>query len=503
MSENMDDSKTCVEKKKDSDDSSKLKMEPMVKKLCKGLLKEENPIKSVEKKQQNSFSILQLNDDCLLVLFTQMTLPDGLQLGSTCRRLYALYRDSYKNRQSLVLYTSRCYDWERYYLFGSRKVPPITDHLKMQKYVPNISQLIDRLPNLLFLEIDIIMKCKHTIPYLAKALNNSPMATKLKSLKLSIYSGLCKCVRTITQIKELRLPSLKHLSLCFTDEKENVVEHVLNLPIFHSVLPQLTSFHIAAEGSHEDVYHFVREHVCTNDQLVAAAGTESLQVVLNTAQQYDREDGVDTKYNLLKLGELDNQTLKCITYFGISDKYNLPEKTLPLLTNLRKVDIRLTDLSEGALTTYPRILKSLAALEYLEVIKVDSLSPADIFYGHRFSRNEMPVLLSVRTFSLKYENFYHDDPVEFFHLEHCFPGLKEVSVFFKLSACDYCDYDNDKDTNIAQKCGLKLARGLLSLGTGNGWQSQVKVKKMMAYFYNRSGSKTYSSLANLVAGIKD
>ncbi len=492
----MDDSKTCAEKKKDSDDSSKLEMEPKL-----------NPIEPVEENQQKSFSILQLNDDCLLVLFTQMTLPDGLQLGSTCRRLYALYRDSYKNRQSLVLYTFEYYDRESSYLFGSRKVPPITDHLKMRKLVPTTRKLINRLPNLLFLEIDIIMDYKRNIPYLAKALNNSPIATKLKSLKLNIYSrDSPKRIKEFAT-EELRLPSLKHLSVCFTDDREilseegDSVEHVLNSPLFHSVLPQLTSFHIIADSSHANLYYFVREHVCTNDQLVAAAGTESLQVAFDATYHYEEEE--DFNFNLLELYELDNQTLKCITYFGINDMYYSPEKTLPLLTNLRKVDIRLTDLSEGPLTTYPNILKALSTLECLEEMEVDSSSILDIFYGHRFSRNEMPVFPSVRTFSLKYENFYHDDPVEFFHLEHCFPGLKEVSVLFEQNSCDYCDYRNNKDTDIAQKCGLKLARGLLRLGTGDGWQSQVKVKKMVASFYNLSPSVKYSSLANLVAGIKD
>ncbi|KAH9402579.1 hypothetical protein TYRP_016109 [Tyrophagus putrescentiae] len=311
-----------------------------------------------------------------------MTLPDGLQLGSTCRRLYALYRDSYKNRQSLVLYTFEYYDRESSYLFGSRKVPPITDHLKMRKLVPTTRKLINLLPNLLFLEIDIIMDYKRNIPYLAKALNNSPIATKLKSLKLNIYSRDSPKRTKEFATEELRLPSLKHLSVCFTDDREilseegDSVEHVLNSPLFHSVLPQLTSFHIMADSSHANVYHFVHEHVCTNDQLVAAAGTESLQVAFDATYHFDEED---FNFNLLELYELDNQTLNC----------------------------------------------------------------------------------------------------------------------------DYCDYRNNKDTDIAQKCGLKLARGLLRLGTGDGWQSQVKVKKMVASFYNLSPSVKYSSLANLVAGIKD
>ncbi|KAH9402519.1 hypothetical protein TYRP_016046 [Tyrophagus putrescentiae] len=347
-----------------------------------------------------------------------MTLPDGLQLGSTCRRLYALYRDSYKNRQSLVLSKSGYYDWERDYLFGSRKVPPITDHLKMQKYVPNISQLIDRLPNLLYLEIIGIGDWEQNIPYLVKTLNNSPMAAKLQSLKLGIYNGSSlKRVKKFA-IEELRLPSLKHLSVCFTDEEGDLVEHVLNSPLFHSVLPQLTSFHIVDDGSHEDVYHFVREHVFTNDQLVAAVGTESLQVAFDTTQHYDVDE--DNNINLLMLNKPDKQTLKCITYFKI-----------------------------------------------------------------------------------KYQNYYHDDPVEFFHLEHCFPGLEQVSVNFDLDECEYCDYDKDKDINFAQKCGLKLARGLLSLGTGNGWQSKVKVKKVSVRFTHHLPIFTYNSLANLVADIKE
>lgn len=203
------------------------------------------------------------------------------------------------------------------------------------------------------------------------------------------------------------------------------------------------------------------------------------------------------------LNKPDKQTLKCITYFKISDMYYSPEKTLPLLTNLKKLDIHLWNLPEGPLTTYPRILQALATLQHIEEIKVDSSGHGDFIYGHRFPKNEVPVLPSVRTFSLEYQNYYHDDPVEFFHLEHCFPGLEQVSVNFDLDECEYCDYDKDKDINFAQKCGLKLARGLLSLGTGNGWQSKVKVKKVSVRFTHHSPIFTYSSLASLVADIKE
>ncbi len=526
-----DSTASCTEVKENIDESSNFEMNRQVKKF-KGLLQEDKAM-PVEDEQPESFSILQLPEDCLLMLFTLMTFRDGFQLGSTCHQLYGLYRDSFKSRQSLVLhkndYKLSC-EVENFYLSSLKKVPSVVDHLKLRRYIP-ISHIIARFPNLLCLEISNIRNCKRTIPYLVTSLNNSQMAAKLQSLRLDIFFVVHRIQKRPPNLvnwlatEQLQLPSLKHLSLSLFGHKDNYIKCLLNSRLFHSVLPQLTSFHIAANCNLEDVYHFVCEHVCTNAQLMAVAGTKSLQVTLNAIRFYDgeeEEETADNTFNLLKLGELNNQALSCITYLGVSDMYYSPKRTLPLLTNLRKVDINLWDLARDSLTNYPSLLQALATLQYLEDITVSAIGHSATQIGIDFEREDMPVLPSVRIFLLHVETHNHNDPVEFFHLEHCFPKLEQLSVHFEQYYCSFCGYGTDEDTSlneeseesdceycsnnddtsITQKCGLKLTRGLLRFGTGNGWHSQVKVKDVTLSFNGDSFMGSYESLQNLVAGIK-
>ncbi len=127
-------------------------------KLKKSIAKEEEELllKKDEDKDkggqqyQSQFHLLQLNDDCLLLLFTQITILQAFELGITCRRLYGLYRDSLAKRRSLLIHK---YIYSIFYnkylpLFNQQSpaeaadslphLVPEVDYLNIPEYEPSV-----------------------------------------------------------------------------------------------------------------------------------------------------------------------------------------------------------------------------------------------------------------------------------------------------------------------------------------------------------------------------
>ena len=481
-----------------------------------------------------SSPLLQLTDNCILVIFTHLTLLDAVQLGSTCSRLYGLYRDSLKDRRSLVIgwpIYKQYYD--DYFEDGlpSQLLPATADYhpCMCAVYVPASRHLFASLPNLVSLEINCIVFSTRVIYNLFHYLNT--LLGKLESLKLHFSScdpgeelkELHATLASSTEDIELKLPLLKHLSLILKDHIE-----INYTSFFDSIFPQLTSFHLFATFNISDVLEFIDNNVRPNAQLVAAAKSGSPNLKIALMIFYDMDHFTD-RVEFRMLSEEEKSSLALVTCTQFRNDINhwvqnpklFLKKLLPLMYNLRHVMLCFYEVSddedeeeeekEGDWEfTYPRMLTRLASLPHLETIELEAYEgepPITEGKGSElcFRQPQMPVLSTVRTFLLKFSSTCHADPVEFFQLAHCFPGLKHISVTFYQSECQHCDYRGaaDQDPAIFQRCGLNLARGLLRLGKTGGditaWESAVKVKKVKFQF----PKFTYNSLANLVAGTKD
>lgn len=549
--------------------------------------------KAEEEKHREPTNLLQLTDDCLLVLFAaQLTLLEGLQLGSTCRRLYGLYRDSWRNRRSLVLYrhdlhyvswlddstVDECL-WDNDYYDDCFNPPPIIDlppppppsldYLRLLKYdkLAALESLFARLPNLLCLEIRDVEDTEQALFLLVAALNGAAWHTKLQSLKLHFRQPertfefdsydeddenddgdeeMVPPTNTTTttapiiifEEQQLQLPSLKHLSLCLHKNIDSpIVQLVFHSPLlFLSVLPQLTSFSLsAANGCVAEGIRFLREHIFSSSsscpQLAAAAGTPALQVAfVSNAENFSSVllPGLPISYGK-PVESTDQKVLECITRFYVTNGHDMTDLTLPKLVNLRKVSVHLLDAKSAGIRThtyYPRLLKSLATLRHLEVLEVTRIADLhqshtnhyrgffekdDVDWGEEhasFVRRSLPTLPSVRTLLLTVNSAIHEDPLEFFHLERCFPGLKQISVTFCQAMCEYCAYNalttyTEENAACFHRCALRLARGLLRCGGGasNGaspWESSLKVAKLSVAFFHQG--ILYDSLESLVAG---
>ena len=500
-----------------------------------------NKLAMQTKEEPSTTTFLQLTDDCLLVLFTQLTLIEAFKLGSSCRRLYDLYQKAFKDRRSLVLWLPEQFYGMYFYedIFDSKPFCSVSsaNHFLLSKWVAPTRTLFARLPNLVSLEIKNICGFEKTIPYLINYLNTSVI--KLQSLKLLIVNtydmhsvekeidAMLAPLQLIPEEQQLQLPLLKHLTLYFDySDCYFPLEFALNSPIFHSVFPQLNSFHFCTNNDISVALEFLHQNVRPNAQLVAAAesGSENLKTVLILHNSESGKSFCERVENeQLTMEEADGLAL--VTHTKLDNRFcdivQNPEmffnQLFSRMINLNKVIIDLSmtcsdffvfveeEVEEKELA-YPMVLTALATLPHLKTIELSAaLVTANKVSEVPFCRSQMPVLPSVESFSLDdYDSYFHADPLEFLQLEHCFPKLKQISVSIRQYECEYCDYKSAaEDTATFQRCFLKLARGLLRLGKTGGditaWESAVKVKK--ADFWFRYFC-FFTSLDNLVAGIK-
>ncbi|KAH9405324.1 hypothetical protein TYRP_001171 [Tyrophagus putrescentiae] len=153
-----------------------------------------NKLAMQTKEEPSTTTFLQLTDDCLLVLFTQLTLIEAFKLGSSCRRLYDLYQKAFKDRRSLVLWLPEQFYGMYFYedIFDSKPFCSVSsaNHFLLSKWVAPTRTLFARLPNLVSLEIKNICGFEKTIPYLINYLNTSmPVLPSVESFSLDDYDS--------------------------------------------------------------------------------------------------------------------------------------------------------------------------------------------------------------------------------------------------------------------------------------------------------------------------
>ena len=419
------------------------------------LLKKDEDKDEGGQQYQSQFHLLQLNDDCLLLLFTQMTILQAFELGITCRRLYGLYRDSLAKRRSLLIHNYGIFfDNEHLLLFDQSPAEtadslphpiPEVDHLNFPKYKPSvICHLLTCMPGLVSLEIRNVEA--NEFCQMVSTLNRTQ--AKLQSLKLDVID-----FSRGEQMEplQLELPSLKHLTL-WADE--NSSEFLLCNPIFLTVMPQLTSFQLymiinVIEKSWylSTILPFIGKHVYSNAQLVAAARSGSANL------------NVSLKINSLFFwGENDNDPtgekaacLELITSLeALWFKDPMTEsftRRLSLMRNLKRLIIipctRIQSAPEDSDSTlapplpYQRLFNALVNTPLLEVLKLDF--SGNTFPDH-FKKADFPVLPTVRSFSLLYRTpgkYYN--PLRVFQLEHIFPGLTKLNLTYLQKECSVCD----------------------------------------------------------------
>ncbi len=470
---------------------------------------------NVQEQQEKEQSLLLrvLNDDVLPLLFAQiLPLEDALHLGSTCRRLYGLYLKSCTDRRSLEIYHSKYADKLRLkHTFEATAADKLTkanhcsvvlpdvDSTTAEKITTFFTQLFVRLPNLVSLEVADGSVSKWTFSPLLTALRSSPLLSgRLQALTLAIDE---KMRANKKMLEPLHLPALKHLTLYLdNDEIFPIGQLFLNLSLFDAVFSQLTSFRLyAGSRSPKNVLRFVKEHFLrfADAHLATAAAaidnsSSSLQIALRIP---------DFVFNFLQWapGEY-HQALACVTSLDIDqikaeeeeEEYeeededededegegmvaNLHLQMLPLLTNLKKVRISLSESKTDA-KWYPRVLTALAKLPKLKTVVIKTRGKTPLW-----DRKLMPVLPTVRVCFLDITSTYHVNAVEAVHLAHCFPGLHQISVTFEQYNCEFCYYRlaADDDLGPFQECAMPMSCDLQRLGTGTGWQVQVKLKKLM------------------------
>ncbi|KAH9401933.1 hypothetical protein TYRP_016502 [Tyrophagus putrescentiae] len=476
-----------------------------------------------EQQKQEQSPLLQVNDDVLLLLFSYLLpLVDALHLGSTCRRLYGFYQKSCTDRRSLEIYRENLYCYSEIrlrYTFDDTAADELTKGNHCSVALPKaytttadsmttfFRQLFARLPNLLSLEVVDEQQSERTFPHLLTALRSSPLLSgRLQALTLVISEEM----RVDHQLLDspLHLPALKHLTLYIgNDSYERVKQFALNSPLLDTVLPQLTTFRLYAESSSPvEVLQFIDQHFLwladARLATLAAADTScpSLQIALNFSDDAINNQQWEPREH--------RQALACVDSLDIfhtqegevyEDDLLLP--MLPLLANLVSVKI---DMIYGNPKVdakwYLWVLTALAKLPKLKEVVIEA---NDRFVPHS-SRKLMPVLPTVRFLSMGFTSTYHANPVEAFHLAHCFPNLQQIIVIFEQSNCEFCDYRlaAEGDLSVFQECALRMSWDLQRLGTaGTGWQAQVKLKKLEACFPEHK--VLFSSLENLLAGIKD
>ncbi|KAH9395021.1 hypothetical protein TYRP_005086 [Tyrophagus putrescentiae] len=418
------------------------------------LLKKDEDKDEGGQQYQSQFHLLQLNDDCLLLLFTQMTVLQAFELGFTCRRLYGLYRDSLAKRRSLLIHNYGIFvDNEHLLLFdqspaeAADSLPhpiPKVDHLNFPKYKPSvICHLLTCMPGLVSLEIRNVEA--NEFCQMVATLNRTQ--AKLQSLKLDVID-----FSRGEQMEplQLELPSLKHLSL-WADE--NSSEFLLCNPIFLTVMPQLTSFQIYIINFIEKSWYlstilpFIGKHVYSNAQLVAAArsGSANLNVSLKIRSLFfwckNDNDPTGEKAACLEL----ITSLEALWFEDpMTESFT---RRLSLMRNLKRLIIipctRIQSAPEDSYSTlapplpYQRLFNALVNTPLLEVLKLDFCG--DTFPGH-FNKADFPVLPTVRSFSLLYRTpakYYN--PLRVFQLEHIFPGLTELNLTYVQKECSVCD----------------------------------------------------------------
>ena len=457
------------------------------------------------------FHLLQLNDDIFLVLFFHLThLLDAFNLGITCHRLYKLYRKSLADRRSLLLYREGYSIVEEFgHIFEATTSAELTEvnHICSVLLPTNtsasatfFSHLFVCLPNLVSLELVDLCESELSLPGLLTALRTSPQISgRLQMLTLALIESGEEDIAY--ELPPLELPALKHLTLYLHDSwSHSAIQLVLSSALLHSVMPQLSSFCLYANSDAVSAMEFIDKHVLTNAQLAASIGTQALQIALDVSEDME---GLDLMRNDEYI-----QALACVTSFwSIQDLYyeNLYSEILPRLISLKEVIIDLgsygQEAEEQKKEWYPQVLTALATLPQLKemFISIDHKSAISTDTP-RWAKRVMPILPSLRSFSISFSSSVHVNLVEAFHLAHCFPGLQQLSVSFWQYKCEFCDY-KDGGVDALQKCALRMALDILPLGTGTGWQAQVKVKELTVSFPHQKVK--FSSLENLVAGIKD
>ena len=476
-----------------------------------------------EQEQEQSPLLRILTDDALRLLFAYLIqLVDAFHLGITCRKLNKLYIASCHDRRSLELYREPSTDIRSWHTFEATAADELTKdnhcrvHLPRGPYERTIPasinlfcQLFKSLPNLVSLEVVEESFTRQTIPFVLTALRFSEnLSKRLQALTLAICEKVGDNNNLIVVAALEQLPALKHLTLYLityeSTESTPTIEVVLNSPLLNRVLPQLASFRLYFhDGSPVQVLRFISKHFLrfANVQLAAAAAAVDNSSKLQIALKLAEYPGDEVQWKPRR----HRPALACATSLVIGPYHNFKAKItremMPLLTNLKKVHINLfSDMQiQSDKKWYLGVLTALAKLPKLETVAIDT-------YGEvpRWTRKRMPVLSTVRSLSLKFGSTYHANPVEAFHLAHCFPGLQQISVTLWQGNCEYCDYPlsaDDGALSVFQKCAQRLALDLLRLGTGTGWQAQVELKKLVALFLGRK--IRFSSLKNLLAGIND
>ena len=479
-----------------------------------------------EQEQEQSPLLRILTDDALRLLFAYLIhLVDAFHLGITCHKLNKLYIESCHDRRSLELYRGPRYsrDIRSFHTFKATAADELTKdnhcrvHLPRGPYERTIPasinlfcQLFKSLPNLVSLEVMEESFAGQTIPFVFTALRFSGnLSKRLQALTLAIYEEVGDNNNLIVLAPMEQLPALKHLTLyigCTFNESTPTTQAVLNSPLLNRVLPQLTSFRLYFDsGNPVMVLRFIGEHFLrfANVQLAAAAAaadpsSSALQIALHFPSYIITEEQWTPAQHRPALASVTSLIIN--PFFNIENE--LQRTMLPLLTNLKAVHIDLffniSDIIVDA-EWYPQMLTALAKLPKLETLAIVTYNDVP-----RWTRNLMPVLSTVRSLSLQFGSTYHVNPVEAFHLAHCFPSLQQISVTLRQKNCEYCDYPlsaDDGDLGVFQECAQRLALDLLRLGTGTGWRAQIKLKKLVALFHGRK--VRFSSLENLLAGIND
>lgn len=463
-------------------------------------LEEEKVLSWSECFQPESVIVNCRNTDSLLVIFSYLSLLDALQVGSTCRRLYHLYRASCHSRKSLVLIRgsqSFAFDLKSALLPDYELQQKLSEEqstsrfalnqLRLPKFEPSFNQTLpfhrqlfsSTISNLSCLEITTGLS-QESLSDLIRALNS---LTLLEILKLFLNS--CQeqdekfdqmlnsntgiLVRPELANEEYRELILKRLSL-----DPGTYTH---LPVYTLRLPVLRHLTLAIRAGslfHERLYlaNGVKQtstkkvyevktapnflslncpllsalNLSTSDSLKNICGLIFKHVIPSSRLIAGSSD-VQVKLTLSEsddkvlrnVKELNNvkEALKYITSLEIGNK-RMPTYVPNLLSLLMNLREICFSVSFLATTTTGYYSAVLISLSKLSNLKSLNINFDDDQKMPRAVTSTLAVLPTVTKLTIKYGTSNHIDVVKELQLVHCFPGLTNFSCSFNQSYCDLC-----------------------------------------------------------------
>lgn len=405
--------------------------------------------------------------------------------------------------------------------------------------IRTIRSAISVYPNLRHLEVSIPLK-SHELDFLLGSLAGSfPLLNNLQLYLFFNVMDFRSWGELWRPLDTLRHPSLRHLTvslfgrLHITVPENGPTRDMPPLPI----LRQLTSFTFFADEELSTLLEIIRRltgspsstgaHLTPGEgarfglrhpfsqNLVAVAPRTRDQEPAHSAPADDMHGKLLSYFTFLEVRFLNWAALNAeqflVHYFSLISFLDVMKASM---LHLQKVSVRLSEaIGKGFTIDYQVTFQALAALPHLTELSIDhsSCPRLNLVTAVTITAETgqtklhqpplwptLPPLPSVRVLSLKHFTHHHNDAVELFQLDHCFPRLRLFNLHLAHSECPAnmagLRPGGPLSVRRAQSCARELLRGLVKL------PKEVRFGKMELVF---NAKVRFSSLENLQSGTED